>query len=275
MDQLEKIFHLIQTPLSEEYVSSSLVSAIVVGLIACALIIFTAIASKRALGIGITAGIFAIIGSVANHFSVVYFHSTVFVKTIYAEGPAGSDLQGQLDSALADFYAENLPKMVIYMVASALVFAAWVVTLVFLFKVLKIKPKAAGLTCGIIALLLHVGKLLFAGSVNTITPILTETPVTEAIQKSQDGLVYTMTLLPLVLAAIAGLVSLIVRCAKGKSAVAEAAAPVAEAPAVEEAPVAEAEAEAPVAETEAEAPAAEETPVAEEAPVAEAEENKD
>ena len=271
MDQLEKIFHLIQTPLSEEYVSSSLVSAIVVGLVACALIIFTAIASKRALGMGITAGIFAIIGSVANHFSVVYFHSTVFIKTIYAEGPAGSDLQGQLDSALADFYAENLPKMFIYMAASALVFAAWVVTLVFLFKVLKIKPKAAGLTCGIIALLLHVGKLLFAGSVNTITPILTETPVTEAIQKSQDGLVYTMTLLPLVLAAIAGLVSLIVRCAKGKSAVAEAAAPVAEAeaPAVEEAPVAEAEAEAPVAETEAEAPAAEE------APVAEAEENKD
>ena len=253
MDQLENIFKLIQTPLSEEYVSSSLTSAIVVGLIACALIIFTAIASKKALGMGITAGIFAIIGSVANHFSVVYFHSTVFVKTIYAEGPAGSDLQGQLDSALADFYAENLPKMVIYMVASALVFAAWVVTLVFLFKVLKIKPKAAGLTCGIIALLLHVGKFLFAGSVNTITPILTETPVTEAIQMSQDSLVYTMTLAPLALAAIAGLVSLIVRCAKGKSAVAEAAAPVAEAeaPAVEEAPVAEAEAEA-----EAEAPVA-------------------
>ena len=254
MDQLEKIFHLIQTPLSEEYVSSSLISAIVVGLVACALIIFTAIASKRALGMGITAGIFAIIGSVANHFSVVYFHSTVFVETIYAEGPAGSDLQGQLDSALADFYAENLPKMLIYMVASALVFAAWVVTLVFLFKVLKIKPKAAGLTCGIIALLLHVGKLLFAGSVNTITPILTETPVTEAIQKSQDGLVYTMTLLPLVLAAIAGLVALIVRCVKGKSTAATSVATIGDT----EAPAAEAEA-----------------PVAEEAPVAANEENKD
>ena len=37
MDQLENIFKLIQTPLSEEYVSSSFTSAIVVGLIACAL----------------------------------------------------------------------------------------------------------------------------------------------------------------------------------------------------------------------------------------------
>ena len=71
---------------------------------------------------------------------------------------------------------------------------------------------------------------------------------------SQDSLVYTMTLVPLALAAIAGLVSLIVRCAKGKSAVAEAAAPgaEAEAPAAEEAPVAE------------EAPAVEEAPVAQE-----------
>ena len=249
MEQLEKIFSLIQTNLSEEYISSSLTSAIVVGLIACALIIFTAVASKKSLGLGITAGIFAIIGSVANHFSVVYFHSTIFVETIYAEGPAGSDLQGQLNSALADFYAENLPKMIIYMVASALVFAAWVVTLIFIIKALKIKPKAAGLTCGIIALLLHIGKLLFVGSVNTFTPILNDTRVTEAMQASQDKLVYAMTLIPLLIVAVAGLVALIKR-PKAPEAVAEAAAPAAE---VEE---------APVAETEAEAPAAEEAPVA-------------
>jgi hypothetical protein len=234
MGQIEKLFSLIQIPLSEEYISSSLASAIVVGIIACALIIFTAIASKKALGLGITAGIFAIIGSVANHFSVVYFHSTVFVKTIYAEGPQGSDLQGQLNSALTDYYAENLPKMIAYMLASAFVFAAWVVILIFVARMMNVKPKVFG----IFALILHIIRFVCVASVNVITPIITNTAVTEAAQKSQDSLVYAMTLIPLVLVAIAGLIALIKR-AKAPAAVAEAAAP-----------VAEAEAEAPVAATE-------------------------
>ena len=236
MEKLEQIFDLIQIQnLSDGYVSSSLTSAIIVGIIACALIIFTAIASKKALGLGITAGIFAIIGSVANHFAVVYFHTTTFVITAKFVGSS----QGEVDQMVEDFtetyMTENLPKMLLYSLASALVFAAWVVILIFIMKAMKIKPKAAGLTCGIVALLLHIGKFLFIGPVNIFSPILNNTSATEAMQKSQDSLVYAMTLIPLFLVAVAGLVSLIVRCVKkgAPEAVAEAAAPVDEAEAVE------------------------------------------
>ena len=115
---------------------------------------------------------------------------------------------------------------------------------------LKVKPKVFG----IFALILHIVKFLFIAPVNTFTPIITNIAATEAAQKSQDTLVYAMVLIPLVLVAISGLIAMIKR-AKTPVAVAEAAAPVAEAeaPAVEEAPVAE---EAPAAEAEAEAPVA-------------------
>lgn len=244
MESLEKLFSLIQIPLTEEYISSSLTSAIVVGIIACALIIFTSIASKKALGLGITAGIFAIIGSIANHFSVVYFHTTTFVVTEKFVGSSQTEVDQMASDFVENYMTENLPKMIFYVLASAVVFVAWIVTLIFIIKMLKVKPKVFG----IFALILHIVKFLFIAPVNTFTPILTNVAATEAAQKSQDTLVYAMVLIPLVLVAIAGLIAMIKR-AKTPVAVAEAAAPVAEAeaPAVEEAPAAEAEAEAPAA----------------------------
>ena len=250
MESLEKLFSLIQIPLTEEYISSSLTSAIVVGIIACALIIFASIASKKALGLGITAGIFAIIGSIANHFSVVYFHTTTFVVTEKFIGSSQTEVDQMASDFVENYMTENLPKMIFYVLASAVVFVAWIVTLIFIIKMLKVKPKVFG----IFALILHIVKFLFIAPVNTFTPILTNVAATEAAQKSQDTLVYAMVLIPLVLVAISGLIAMIKR-AKTPVAVAEAAAPVAEAeaPAVEEAPVAE---EAPAAEAEAEAPVA-------------------
>lgn len=224
METLEKLFSLIQIPLTEEYISSSLTFAIVVGLIACALIVFASIASKKSLGLGITAGIFAIIGSIANHFSVVYFHTTTFAVSEKFVGSSLTEADQMASDFLENYMTENLPKMFIYMAASALVLAAWVVTLIFIIKMLKVKPKLLG----IFALILHIGKFLFVSPVNTLTPILTNVAATEATQKSQDTLVYATVLIPLVLIAIAGLIAMIKRT-KTPAAVAEAAAPVEEA----------------------------------------------
>lgn len=216
----EEMFALIQIPLSEEYISSSLSSAIIVGLIACALIVFTAISSKKSLGLGVVAGIFAIIGSVANHFAVVYFHSTVFFKTIIVQGTVGSDLQGQLNDAMLEHYAENLPKMGIYLLANLLLLAGWVLSLIFIIKMIKLKPKVLG----IFALVLHIIRYLLFASVDMISPIVSNSAAVEAIQKSQDIKVYAMTLIPLILVAIAGLVTMI-KNSKTPAPVEQAAAP--------------------------------------------------
>lgn len=259
MEQLEKIFSLVQTPLSEEYISSSLTSAIVVGLIACALIIFSAIAAKRGLGIGIVAGIFAIIGSIANHFYVVYFHTTTFVVNETFLGSSVEDANQQASEFLENYMTENLPKMIIYVVSSALIFASVVVALIFIIKMAKVKPRVFG----IFAIILHIVRFLFVAPVDLFTPILTNTATTEALQKRQDTITYVMFLLPLVLVAIAALIALIKRATAPVVAAVVTPKVEAEAPAAEvEAPVAEAEA------VEAEAEAVE-------APVAAEEEKND
>ncbi len=207
-----------QIPLSEEYISSSLTTAIIVGVIACALIIFTAVMSKKSLGLGIVAGIFAIIGSIGNHLAVVYFHTTEFFKVIFATGSNTSDAYDNLMDSLSQYYAEQLPKMGLYVLGNMLVMAAWILSLIFIIKMLKVKPKVFG----IFALILHIIRYIAVAPMDAITPILGTVPVTEAIQKSQDLKVYAMTLLPLVLVAI---VSLIYRIKSSKAPVAAPAAP--------------------------------------------------
>ena len=229
IETYQQVISRMQIQLSEEYISSSLTTAIIIGVIACALIIFTAIISKKSVGFGVVAGIFALIGSIGNHFAVVYFHSTEFFKIITATGSNTSDAYDNLNEALAEYYAEQLPRMGIYVVANMLILAGWIMSLIFIIKMLKVKPKVFG----VFALIIHILRYVAVASTDAITPVLTQGPITEAIQKSQDFKVYLMTLLPLALVAIAALINM----AKSKKA-----------PAAPEAAPEEAPAEAPVEE---------------------------
>lgn len=184
-----------QPVLSEEYISGGYVTAIICGALMAALVIFAAVATKTSLGKGIVTAIFQIVGSVGAHMSVVGYSKMVLMAEIKA--PAD-----KLDQAVADFYAEQIPLIALYLIGLALCLAGMILMLIFSVSMMKKKPKVFG----VLALVLSILRLAVVQPVNNFHMLK---KATEASQVAWDGFYYAVALLSALLFGTLGLVQLL------------------------------------------------------------------
>ncbi len=196
MEALVEIMKKMQPELSEEYISQGYGRAILIGVIMAALVIFATITTKQAKGLGITAGILQIAGALGAHLWVVYFSRMEMLKKITAP------TQEQLDQMVSDYYAENIPKILLYCLGMVLVILAAVMLLIFTLKLMKVRPKILSVFAFILVLL----RLVFFAPINTFNLL---SQATEATQRSWDIVTIVIAIIPALLVGVVGLVSLI------------------------------------------------------------------
>ena len=199
-----------QPELSEEYVSSGYSAAVIFGLVLAGFVVFSTIAMKTKLSKGIVTAIFQVIGSVGSHLCVVGYSKMVMFAEIRAP-------QNQIDQAVADFYAEQIPLMLMYLIGFALTLVGVILMLVYVIPFLKVNPKV----CGVFALVISILRIAFIQPINTFHVI---EKATEADQVAWNGFYRFMALVPAILVGVVGLVTMLKRIKAEKNAVADVAA---------------------------------------------------
>lgn len=190
-----KLLRNTQPVLSEEYISNGYVTAIIWGVVMAGLVIFATVATKTSLGKGIVTAIFQIVGSVGAHLYVVGYSKTVFMAEIKA--PAN-----ELDQAIADFYAEQIPHMLMLIAGFALCLVGVIMMLIFGVAMMKKKPKV----CGVFVLIISILRLAFIQPINTFHMY---EKATEASQVAWNGVYYGIAVACAVLVGITGLCHLL------------------------------------------------------------------
>ena len=228
----------IQGGFPEEFSSKLTTTAIVFGLLAVACCIVVAIANKKCRGMGIVAAIFNFFNAILTPAFIKSFHNTEFFKVEYITGSSQAEVDKLVDEFYAEYFAENIPGMIMISLASVMMLLSFVFTLILILKCMKgLKIKLLS----IFALIITILRYLFIGPIDYVKPLIAGGATIET-QMSQTNLYFVAILLPLVMIAVSGIVTLATK--KKTPAVVEVAAE----PAPAEAPV-EAPVEAPAEET--------------------------
>ncbi len=202
-----------QIQLSEGYITSSTVLSILVGIIAAAITITTAFLMKKGKVFAIITGVLQILGTFCAQKTAHLFMDLDFIVT--ATG-------GTMDEAmenLGELYLESMVKLIPYMLCNMIFMAAWIFTLVFIVKTMKLKPRVFP----VFALIIHIFRYLFVGPIAGFNIFHLTDKVTESIQRETDILNYAVILIPLVLVLASAVISFV------RSKKEAAAAPVIEA----------------------------------------------
>lgn len=215
---------------------------------AFALVLFTAIANKKGRIFGCITAVFAPLGILAAHQSVLNYAKLDFgfMGNLKATSTVSmNDAMTKLFEMLNERFAERIlssPAFYMYLLWSAVAGFCTIITIVYTILLLKSK-KGSGLAVG--AMILVILKFLFIAPIQSFTAMAGYLKLdlgallTGNIQMLWEGFYYAATLLPLLLIAVQALMCLL---AAKKEAKASVAAP-AEAPV--EAPAEALEADAP------------------------------
>ena len=203
MEKLDNFFEGLQTTLTDEYISSSLTMSIIIGIIACALFIFTALSTRRSVVYGIITGILNGFSIYVAHRLVVLFHRIdfVFYETIYGPADQINDLVAKAES---EYWAKTLPDLIVFILCMLFITVAWVTALIYMIRLLKIKPKI--LT--VFAIFIHAIGYVFIFPINIISPLISG-EMTVFMQETQDMIYHISVLLPMILFSICALMHLI------------------------------------------------------------------
>ena len=213
--------------LDEAYLSTAMTMTVIFSIIAFALVMFTAIAIKRARPYGVVVAIAQPLGLFAAMKIVEVYASIDFscMEITKYSSVSLDDAMNKLDEALADAFIENIfPKMMGMFPWMFLLLATFVLTLVYAIMLFKVKGKGLAIA----AMIILIFKYLFMNPVEMFSLILQSG--SPAIQSGWDMIFRLAYLFPLCLLAIQGVINLV--AAKKKGVEAPAAAP-AEQPAEE------------------------------------------
>ena len=201
MDGYVRYFENLETYLSPEYLKSSLTTAIIIGILGAALIIFASIMTKKGLVLGIITGIMQIVGSFSAQKIAHLTLSIDFyrVETIY--GSSQAEINQKTEQFYKTFFNDAMSNIVPLCIFSMLYMVSWILTLIFIVKALENRPKVFPA----FALVFQIVRYAFVAPYNAFAPALG--PMTEAAQKSHDVRYYLITLLPLVLLAVGALLT--------------------------------------------------------------------
>ena len=157
--------------------------------------IFSTIATKGKLGKGIVTAIFQVIGSIGAHMYVAGFGKMQIFAIITAP-------ENQLDQAVADFYAEQIPYILLYLFGFMLYLAGVILMLVYVIPFLKKQPKV----CGVFALIITILRIVVIQPFNMYHMF---EQATEATQKSWDVFYILFSMLPAILVSVVGLITML------------------------------------------------------------------
>lgn len=203
MEKLDNFFEGLQTTLTDEYISTSRIMSIIIGIIACALFIFTAVSTRRSTVFGIIAGVLNGFSMYVAHCLIVLFHRIdfIFYETIYGPADQISDLVAKAES---EYWANTLPDLILFILCMLFINIAWVTALIYMIRLLKIKPKI--LT--VFALFIHIIGYIFIFPINIISPLVAG-EMTVAMQETQDIIYHISVLTPIILFSICALMHIV------------------------------------------------------------------
>ena len=203
---LDFIIDLLQNLTAEfsvGYIIASTVLSVIVGILAATFIILAATFSKNNRVFGIIAGIFQILGAVGVQKYAHVFLSMEKFAMIQVTGSSQAEVNQKLQEEMMDYMMGMLGDLVITAICGALMFAAWIMGLIFIIMSLKNHGKVFA----IIALILHIGRYLFVLPYDIVSPFILGQPISDMSQLVFDFLYYGATLLPFLLVMIGGIVS--------------------------------------------------------------------
>lgn len=179
--------------LSEEYIKSSTVTAIIIGVIAAAMIIAAAFLMNKNKGLGIAAGVLQLAGCFCVQKAAHIFSGMELVRFEYITGSSQAELDKKTEEFYANYMSDLFGDLIPYMLCSLVFMAGWIMTLVFIIKCMSAKPKILP----VFALVLQIGKYLFIPPMPMYKAMFGK--ITEEMQKSSDLVNYVAVLLPLLL----------------------------------------------------------------------------
>ena len=203
MEKLDNFFEGLQTTLTDEYISTSRIMSIIIGIIACALFIFTAVSTRRSTVFGIIAGVLNGFSMYVAHCLIVLLQRIAFIFNEMIYGPADqiSDLVAKAES---EYWANTLPDLILFILCMLFINIAWVTALIYMIRLLKIKPKI--LT--VFALFIHIIGYIFIFPINIISPLVAG-EMTVAMQETQDIIYHISVLTPIILFSICALMHIV------------------------------------------------------------------
>lgn len=201
---------------SNEYVKNATILCLVIGCIAAAFIIFTAITSKQHMGLGITAGVMQILGAFSiQQASIQFWKADLFAYKVVTG--TESEIYDKMQEATKEMIQKMLPHILLMSLFLALTLVSWIITIVYITKAMAIKPKVFG----ILALVIHIIRFVFVWPMNLYSPLFGE-QLTADIQQSYDTFANIAFLLPALLIGVAGIISFVKRLTGANQQVTEA-----------------------------------------------------
>lgn len=203
LEAIIEIFNLMQAELSDEYINNSYVFSAIVGFIFFAFFLVAAIKYKKARGLGITAGILQILGTLGAAMSVVAYHSYDLIAVVKGEGSNQAEAEEALKDALSSALSDMLGGYVLILIGSLLTLLAWIFALIYIVKIKSEIMKGFAISSMIIHIIRFV---LISPTCLPIDKIIDSVKVTEADQLAWDYVYYVACAIPFILLFIGALI---------------------------------------------------------------------
>ncbi len=204
MDVLEFLIEFLenlQLRLTDEYILSSTILSIVVGLLACGCMVVAAIFMKHNRIYGPIAGVMQIVGAFSVQKMVHIFLEMDLFRQVTIYGEDMEDLASNVEDFYAEYFMDLLEGMVPMYLFSFLMMGAWIMGLIFIIRSMSRMPKVFP----VLALLVHIFRYVFVMPYDIITPFFEK--LTVEAQTRCDVLYYFLTLLPFLLVMIGSFLS--------------------------------------------------------------------
>ena len=118
---------------SVDYVKNATILCLIVGFVAAAFIIFTAVTSKQNMSLGITAGVMQIIGAFSiQHASIQFWKADLFAYEIVSGSE--SEIYDKMQEATKEMIQEMLPHILLMILFLAITLVSWIITIVYITK---------------------------------------------------------------------------------------------------------------------------------------------
>lgn len=201
LQQMLKRFNLV---LTEEYIKSAAIKAIIIGLICAACFALAVVFIKHSRGLGVTAAIMQFVGLFAASKYVIAFSKIDFSKFVVIEyGNSYEDATNKAMNSMMDTYMEVLPAYAGMMIWSLLLLAAVIFSLIYIVKIMNSGIKVLGVS----ALILTIAKFIVS-PLNAFS-LFTKGGLSLATQMKWDGFYTFIYILPALLVAALAIINFV------------------------------------------------------------------
>lgn len=201
---LQKMLKNFNLVLTEEYIKSAAIKAIIIGLICAACFALAVVFIKQSRGLGVTAAIMQFLGMFAASKFVVSFSKIDFSKFVVVEyGSSYEDASNKAMDSLMDAYIEAIPAYAGLTIWNLLILASAIFSVIYIAKIMNSGIKALGVS----ALILTIARFLF--SPVQVFSLFTKGGLSLVAQMKWDGFYTFVYILPALLVAALAIINFV------------------------------------------------------------------